>query len=108
MVYVEIMLSYPDWKLTFTVPADAYDKQLGAVTSQNNKHISFFSKILSKPQYNYTMTKKELLAIVEFLKKFRGINFGSEINVFSGHKNLVYAVTLSESQMVMCWRIILK
>ena len=46
--------------------------------------------------------------IVECLKQFRGIIFGYEINVFSDHKNLVYAATLSESQRVMHWRLILE
>jgi hypothetical protein len=34
--------------------------------------------------------------------------FGYEINVFSDHKNLVYAATVSESQRVMRWRLILE
>ena len=61
---------------------------------------------MSKPQHNYPTTKKELLTIVECLKQFRGILFGYEINVFSYHKNLVYAATLSESQRVIRWQLI--
>ena len=34
--------------------------------------------------------------------------FGYEINVFSDNKNLVYAATLSESERVMHWRLIMK
>ena len=37
MVSVETLLSYPDWKLPFTVHTDTYDKQLGSVIIQNNK-----------------------------------------------------------------------
>ena len=107
MVSADTLLIYPDWKLTFTVHTDAYDKQLGDVISKNNKPIAFFSRILSKPQCNYTTTKKELLATVECLKQFRGILFGYEIKVFSDHKNLVYAATLSESKRVMLWQLIL-
>ena len=69
MVSAKTLISYPDWKLTFTVHTDAYDKQLGDVFSQKNKHIDFFSRILSKLQRNYTTTEKELLAIVELLKQ---------------------------------------
>ena len=65
MLYVETLLSYPDWKLTFTVHTDAFDKHLGSVISQNNKPIAFFSSKLSKPHRNYTTTEKELLSIVE-------------------------------------------
>ena len=40
------MIIYPDWKLPFTFHNDDYDKQLGAVISQNNKPIDFFHKYL--------------------------------------------------------------
>ena len=43
---------------------------------------------------------------MECLNQLRGIIFGYEINVFSYHKNLVYAKTLSESQRVICWQLI--
>ena len=45
---------------------------------------------------------------MECLKQFRRILFGYEINVFSDHKNLVYAATLSESQRVVLWVLNLK
>ena len=108
MVSAETLLSYPNWKLPFTVHTDAYDKQLGAVISQNNRPITLLYSKLSKTQRNYTTTEKELLAIVECLKQFRGIIFGYEINVFSDHKNLVYAATLSKSQREMRWRLIIE
>ena len=107
MVSAETLLCYPDWKLPFTVHNDASDKKLVAVIIQNNKPIYFFSRRLSKTQRNYTTTDKELLYIVECLMQFQGITFGDEINVFSDHNNLVYAATLSESQRVMRWRLIL-
>ena len=108
MVSEETLLSYPDWKVPFTVHTDASDKQLSAVISQNNKLIAFFSRKLVKPHRNYTTTNEELLVIVEYLKQFCGIIFGYEINLLSYHKNLVYVVTLSESQRVMRSRLIIE
>ena len=70
MVSAETLLSYPDWKLSFTVHIDAYDKQLGAVISQNNKPVAFFYRKLINPQRNYNTNEKELLAVVECLKQF--------------------------------------
>ena len=96
MVSAETLISYPDWKLPFTVQTDAYDKHLGAVISQNNKPIAFFYRKPINPQRNYTTTEKEMLEIVEFLKKFRGIIFGCEISIFLYHKSMIYAATLSE------------
>ena len=58
MVSAETLLSYPYWKLQFTVRTDASAKQLGYVISQNNKSIELFSIILSQPRRNYTTTKK--------------------------------------------------
>ena len=86
MVSVKALLFYPYWNIPFTVHTDASDRQLCAIISQNNKPIAFFLRRLIKPQLNYTITDKELLKIVECLKKFRGIIFGYEINVFSDNK----------------------
>ena len=95
MFFADTVLSYQYWKLSFNVHTNTSDKQLGAIIGHNNKPIDFFSSRLRKPQRNHTTTDKELLAIVGCLKQFQGILFGYEINVFSDHKNLVYAATLS-------------
>ena len=108
MVSAEILLNFPDCKLPFTVHTDSYDKELCAIIIENNKPIAFFSRRLINTQLKQTMTEKKLLTIVECLHQFRGIIFGYEIYVFSDHKNLVYAATLSESQRVMRWRLILE
>ena len=107
MLLKETPLNFPDWSKPFDIHTDACDKQLGAVISQERKPIAFFSHQLSKAQQIFTTTEKELLSIVECLKQFQGILFGHKINVFSDHKNLVYAAMGSESQRVMRWRIIL-
>ncbi len=39
-------------------------------------------------QQNYSVTKIELLAVVETLKEFKGMLWGQEIKVFTDHKNL--------------------
>ena len=78
MVSDETLLTYPYWKLSFTVHNDASDKQVVAFISLNNRPIDFFSRRLCKPQRNYTTTKNEILTIVECLKQFRGIILGYE------------------------------
>ena len=54
------------------------------------------------------MIRKELIVIIECVKKFQGIIFGYEINIFSYHKNMIYATTLSKYQRVMRWKLIIK
>ena len=67
---------------------DASTKQLGAVITQENRPIAFFSRKLSGAQSKYTVTELELLAIVETLKEFNGMLWGQRINVYTDHKNL--------------------
>jgi hypothetical protein len=47
--------------------------QLGAVITQDNRPIAFFSRKISKRQTKYRVTKIELLPIVETLKEFQGM-----------------------------------
>ena len=108
MVSTETLLSYPDWKIPFTVHTDASDKKLGDVIIQNNKPIYLFLRRISIPQPNYTTTYKEILVTVEYLKQIRAIKFGYEINVFPDNKNMVYNATLSEYERVMRWQLILE
>ena len=108
LVAQETVLAYPDWNKPFEVHSDASDYQLGAVLSQGGKPLSFFSRKLTAPQKNYTTTEKELLAIVEGLKHFKNIIYGYPIRVYSDHKNLVHDATVSDSQRVMRWRMILE
>ena len=108
MVSQETLLTYPDWSKTFDIHSDASDFQLGAVISQEGRPIAFFSRKLNAAQLNYTTTEKELLSIVECCKEFRNILFGYPLRVYSDHKNLVHAATISQSQRVMRWRLILE
>ena len=108
MFSIKTLLICPDWNIPFKFHTDASYKQLGDVISQNNKPIELFLIRIGKPQCNYTITKKEILAIVEFLKQFQVILFGYEIKLFSDHKILVYVATLSESQQVVHWQLILE
>ena len=94
-------MAYPDWTIPFEIHTDASDFQLGAVLSQRGKPLAFFSRKLNSAQKNYTVTEKELLAIVECLKQFRNIVYGFPVKVYSDHKNLVHTATASESQRVI-------
>ena len=70
--------------------------------------MEFYSRKLCNPQLNYTVTKKELLGVVETLKEFRSILHGHRIKVFTDHKNLKYENSTATSQRAMQWRILLE
>ena len=73
---------------------DASDYAMGAVLGQtkDRKHhaISYASKTLSGPQLNYATTKKELLAIVFAIDKFRSYLVGAKVIVYTDHATLRY------------------
>ncbi len=51
-------------------------KQLVAVITQGSKLIAIFSRKLTEMQQHYSVTKIELLAILETLKEFKGMLWG--------------------------------
>jgi RNase H-like domain found in reverse transcriptase/Reverse transcriptase (RNA-dependent DNA polymerase)/Integrase zinc binding domain len=102
----EALLSYPDFSKPFDVYTDASHHQLGAVISQEQRPIAFYSRKLQPAQTRYTTTERELLAIVETLKEFRNILLGHHIRVYTDHKNLTYKNFNTER--VMRWRLILE
>jgi hypothetical protein len=61
----EMTLAYPDYSDEFEIYADGSKKQLGAVITQRNRPIAFFSRKLTEAQQKYSVTEIELLAIVE-------------------------------------------
>ena len=69
----EVDLAYLDFSKVFEIYTDASSKQLGAVITQENRPIVFFRQKLFPAQCKYSVTKIELLAIVETLKEFKGM-----------------------------------
>jgi hypothetical protein len=53
----DVVLAYPDYSKVFKVYTNASSKQLGAVTTQDNRPIVFFSRKLSNTQCKYSITK---------------------------------------------------
>ena len=81
---------------------------MGAVITQGNRPIAFFSRKLSTTQQKYSVTEIELLAIVETLKEFKGMLWGQHIKVYTDHKNLLTDALGLTSDRVYRWRLLLE
>ena len=57
----DVVLAYPDYLQSFEIYSYALSKQLGAVITQGNKTIAFFSRKLTEMQQHYSVTKVVLL-----------------------------------------------
>ena len=59
-------------------------------------------------QQHYSVTKIELLVIVETLKEFKGMLWGQNLKVFTDHKNLIQDALGLTSDRVYRWRLLLE
>ena len=101
-------MAYPDYSKVFEIYTDASSRQLGAVITQNNRPIAFFSRKLNEAQTKYSVTELELLSIIETLKEFRGMLWGQKIKVFTDHMNLMRDALGLTSNRVYRWRLLLE
>jgi hypothetical protein len=81
---------------------DASDYAVGAVLGQckdKKRHaIAYTSKTLTGPQLNYATTKKELLAIIFAIDKFRSYLVGAKVIVYTDHVALKYLLTKKDAK----------
>jgi hypothetical protein len=81
---------------------DASDYVIGAVLGQtkDKKHhaITYASKTLNGAQLNYATTKKELLAVVFNINKFRSYLVGAKVIIFTAHTALKYLLTKKDAK----------
>jgi hypothetical protein len=104
----EVVLAYPDFFTVFEIYTNSSIKQLGAVITQENRPIVFFSRKLPTMQRKYSVTKIELLAIVETLKEFEGMLWGQSIKVYTDHANLIRDALGMTLDCVYQWRLLLE
>ena len=95
----------PRWDLPFELMRDASDIAVGGVLGQKvdkKLHVIYYmSKTLNETQHNYTTTKKEFLAVVHVLEKFRNYLIGSKTIVYTDHAAIKYIVAKKESKLLL-------
>ena len=89
------ILGYPDVEGgTFILDTDASNEAIGAVLSQiqDGKEIviAYASRTLTSPEKNYCVTRKEMLAVVYFVKHFKHYLLGREFVLRTDHGSLVW------------------
>jgi hypothetical protein len=81
---------------------DAFDYVVGVVLEQRVEklpHVIYYaSKTLNDAQLNYSTTKKELLAVVFALDKFRSYLLGYKVLIYSDHVALKYFLSKKDAK----------
>lgn len=89
-----ILLYTPDYSIEFAIATDASQYALGGICYQvkNNKVyiVSMFSKQFTGAQLVYPAVKKELLAIIQCVVRFRRFIHGRHFHLYTDAKALVY------------------
>ena len=85
----------PDWSKPFILDTDACDTGIGAVLSQSdsngNEHIiAYANRLLTKPERNYCVASKELLAVITFLNHFQHYLIGRPFIIRTDHGVLTW------------------
>ncbi|KAI5152754.1 hypothetical protein ENBRE01_2980 [Enteropsectra breve] len=101
------LITVPDYQQNFIMDTDASALAIGATLFQKQGVIGIYSKKLTASQQNYSNTERELLAIVEALKYFRTLIYGTKIIVRTDHSNLLYSPELHTSR-AQRWKLLLE
>ncbi|BHF70141.1 hypothetical protein SprV_0301319100 [Sparganum proliferum] len=87
----------------FILDSDASGFAIGGVLSQADetgaeRPICFASKTLSKPERNYCTYRRELLALITFIKQFKPFLVGKHFIVRTDHKALQWLQNMKEAE----------
>jgi len=96
------ILAYPDFSEDFILDTDASNLGMGAVLSQmqDGKEvvIAYASKKFSKAQRNYSVTRREMNALVYFCVYFKKYLLGKKFRVRVDHSSLKWLFGLKEPE----------
>lgn len=94
------ILTCPNFDLPFTIHTDASDYGLGAVLTQvhpeGEKVICYLSRSLTKNERKYSVTEKELLAVLFAIEKLRPYIEGTKFTVITDHFALKWLHNLKD------------
>nr|GEZ12587.1 reverse transcriptase domain-containing protein [Tanacetum cinerariifolium] len=107
------ILVAPNWDRPFLLKSDASDFAIGAILGQQKtKHfqpIHYVSKTMTDAQAHYTITEKELLAVVYAFGKFQPYLVLSKSIVYTDHSVLKYMFSKQDAKpRLLRWILLLQ
>eukprot|EP00253_Pinus_taeda_P025067 PITA_25067 len=89
---VAVIVNWPSPRILFEVHCDASRMAIGAVLSQEDKPVAFFSEKLNENRHKYSSCDKEFYAVIQALKHWRHYLLGNEFVLFSDNSALQYVM----------------
>jgi hypothetical protein len=84
------VLTLSDFSAPFTVETDACADGIGVVLMQEGKPVAFLSKALGEKHKHLSIYKKEFLALIMAVEKWKHYLQRQEFQILTGHKSLAY------------------
>ena len=84
------ILVFPNFGKKFQVRCDASGFAIGAVMSQDNRPVAYFSEKLNETKKKYSTYDKEFYAIIQDLKKWRHYLVSQEFVLYSDKQALQF------------------
>nr|GFC34835.1 reverse transcriptase domain-containing protein [Tanacetum cinerariifolium] len=106
------ILIAPNWDQPFELMCDDRDYAVGVVLGKRvEKHfwpIHYASKTMNQAETNYTITEKEMLAVVYAFEKFRSYLIMSKSIVYTDHSALKYLFPKKDAKgRLLLWILLL-
>ena len=96
------LLAYPRPGEEYILDTDASGVGIGGVLSQVQdgveRPVAYASRALKKPERNYCVTRRELLAVVVYLKHFRPYIYGQKVTIRTDHASLRWILNLKDPE----------
>ena len=96
------ILAFPDFTVPFILDTDASDCGIGAVLSQiqegHERVVAYASRALSKSERNYSITRRELLAVITFVSHFCQYLLGNTFTLRTDHNSLKWLNSFKEPE----------
>ena len=89
------VFAFPNFNEPFILDTDASDVGIGGVLSQLNSEgkervESYGSRLLTKPERQYCVTRRELLAVVTFVQQYQPYLLGRKFTLRTDHGSLTW------------------
>ena len=95
------VLAYPNFNQPFLLDTDASNSGIGTVLSQIGEEgwehvVAYASRLLTKTERNYCVTRRELLAVLVFTMHFCPYLLGHHLQLWTDHGSLSWLRSFKE------------